>query len=61
MEAKIVRQQPFSSSKLVICRDCAGRKHIVNENNSKEECPTCLGTGLLHRITEGTLTLTTIS
>jgi DnaJ-class molecular chaperone len=55
-EPKPVVEKPFQNSVLVICGFCRGRK-LIPTNNGVKECPYCLGEGVLHRVTEGTMKL----
>jgi DnaJ-class molecular chaperone len=54
-----IKEIPFNGSMRVICGRCKGEKELLIDN-SRVNCPLCLGEGFLLRVTEGTVKLFTI-
>ena len=53
-EPQPIIEKPFLNDILVVCGRCNGKK-TVEVMGSNFECPVCRGTGMLHKVTEGTV------
>jgi hypothetical protein len=60
-EPKPVTETKFLQDELVICGKCKGHKVVETFLKNIRPCPLCLGEGMLHKVTEGSVKLYLIS
>lgn len=61
LHPKPVIEKSFEQTQVVICGSCKGNKYVFDDESLDFiSCPLCLGEGILHRVTEGSVKLFTV-